>query len=248
MTPNLLPTRSEQLETLAATLRRVRWFCVVFAAIQFTIYDAPKDVPLPHPVAPWGVAVCAWLLATNLITGWMARGGDVARRERAAAVEVAADTAVVLGVVALMAFDPIGAEWGLLAIVVLEGALRLPLAGAIACWAIGSLAYTGIEVWAMDRYAGIDDRVSVTTFRLGMVLTIGVIGGALAQQLRRHLIATGLAQEQADERARLLRIAADAGRSLASLGGTGVLDAVVQAAFELGFDAVDVCALDESNG
>jgi diguanylate cyclase (GGDEF)-like protein len=242
------PTRVDQRETLAATLRRVRWFCVVFASIQFTIYDAPREAPLPHPVAPWGIVVCLWLVATNLVTGRYARGGDVPRRERAAAIEVGADTAVVLGVIALMAFDAVGAEWGLVSIVVLEAALRLPLVGAIACWILGSLAYVGIELWAMSRYDHIDSRLNVITFRLGMVLTIAVIGGALAGQLRRHLTATGRAREDADERARLLRIAADAGRSLASLGGGGVLDAVVQASLELGFDAVDVCVLDESNG
>src|SRR3954452_20365793 len=52
------------------------------------------------------------------------------------------------------------------------------------------------------------------------------------------------AREEAEDRARLLRIAVDAARSMATLG-TGVLDAAVEGAIQLGFDAGVVCVLDE---
>ena len=241
------PSRAEQLVSLAATLRRVRWFCVAFAGLQFLIYDGPPGVELPHPVRPWCAAVVAWLLLTNHVAARFNRTDDVRRLERVAAAEVAADAALVLFLVALLSFDPIGAEWGLLNIVVLEAALRLNLTGAIACWASTAAPYLVIEVWATERY-GLASRWNVTTFRMGVVLTVALVGGGLAQQLERHLRSARLARADADERARLLRIAAESGRSMAMLGTGEVLDSAVAAALEMGFDAVDVCALDEVEG
>ena len=241
------PTRAEQLLSLAGTLRRVRWFCIAFAALQFAIYTAPPGIELPHPVTPWGLAVGAWLLVTNLAAASLSRTTDVRRLERVAAMEIAADATLVLFLIGLLAFDHVGAEWGLLNIVVLEAALRLDLRGAIVAWASSTAAYVALQAWAVDLY-GLEARWNVVTFRIGMVLTVALIGASLARQLRRHLEAAGRAQQEADERARLLRIAADAGRSLASLGSAQVLDAVTDAALELGFDAVDVCVLDEARG
>lgn len=241
------PTRAEQLISLAATLRRVRWFCMVFAAVQFAIYQGPPDVPVPHPVGPWGVVVVGWLLLVNLASKRYSTETDARRLQLVAGIEIAADAALVLFLIGLLAFDQVGAEWGLLNIIVLEAALRLHLRGAIATWAASTVTYVGIQEWAESHYS-VENRWNVTTFRMGMVLTVAVIGGGLARQLRDHLEATRRAQEEANERARLLRIAADAGRSLASLGSDDVLDAVTNAALQLGFDAVDVCVLDEEAG
>ena len=247
MTLTSTPTRTEQLHSLAATLRKVRLGCAVFAAIQFLVYHGPPDVRVPHPVGPWGVAVCAWLLLTNVASSRWARTDDVAALKRAAAVEIALDSTLVLFLIALLSFDPVGAEWGLLNIVVLEAAMRLDLRGAIACWAANTAAYVAIQEWAEARY-GVVNRWNVATFRMGTVLTVAAIGGAIARELGSQVEAARRAREEADERARLLRIAADAGRSMSSLGGGDVLDAVTAAALQLGFDAVDVCVLDEDAG
>ena len=241
------PTRVQQLEQLAATLRRVRWFCVAFATIQFTIYQPPPDVDAPHAIRPWGVAVCAWLLLTNVVARRLGRVGEERRLERVAAFEVAADSAVVLFVVGLLAWDQLGAEWGLLTIVVLEAALRLPMWGAFACWASTTAGYVAIQLWAQSRY-DVEQRWNIVSFRAGMVLTAAIIGGGLARQLRQQLDASRRAREEADERARLLRIAVESGRSLAALGDDEVLDSVMRASLELGFDAADVCVLDEASG
>jgi diguanylate cyclase (GGDEF)-like protein len=193
------------------------------------------------------VAVVAWLLATNVVSKRFAGTSDVGRLERVAALEIAADALLVLFLVALMAFDPVGAEWGLLNIVVLEAALRLDLRGALTCWAATSAAYLSLQVWAAAHY-GVENRLNVVTFRIGMVLTVALIGGGLARQLQRQLESSRRAREEADERSRLLRIAAEAGRSMASLGGEDVLDSVVAAALQLGFDAADICVLDLAAG
>jgi diguanylate cyclase (GGDEF)-like protein len=131
---------------------------------------------------------------------------------------------------------------------VLEAALRLDIGGAIACWAMTTGPYVALQIWASSHYTHVELRPNVITFRMGMVLTVALIGGGLARQLRRQLDASRIATVEGDERARLLRIAAEAGRSMSSLGSTSVLDAVTAAALELGFDAVDVCVLDEEAG
>jgi diguanylate cyclase (GGDEF)-like protein len=241
------PSRTEQLLTLAATLRRVRWFCIAFAAVQFAIYQPPPGVALPHLVKPWGIGVCGWLLLTNLWSLRWAKAADERTLVRVSAIEIAADSVLVLLVVALLAFDQVGAEWGLLNIVVLEAAMRLQRRGAVACWAFNTILYVALQQWAHDRY-GILLRWNIVSFRMGMVLTVALIGGGLARELVRQVDASRRARDDADERARLLRIAADAGRSMASLGSDDVLDSVTEAALLLGFDAVDVCVLDESAG
>ncbi|MEA3056336.1 MAG: hypothetical protein QOD30_1768, partial [Actinomycetota bacterium] len=203
MTPST-PTRTEQLTSLAATLRRVRWFCVAFGAVQFAVYEGPPGLQVPHTVKPWGVAVCAWLVVTNVVSALGSRRDDVDGLERTAAIEIAMDAALILFVIGLLAFDPYGTEWGLLCVVALEGALRLDARGSAACWLATSAAYIGVQVWAHSTY-GIYDRWTLLTFRLGIVLVVAFIAGGLATQLRRHLESSRRAREEAHERARLLR-------------------------------------------
>jgi hypothetical protein len=197
MTPT--PTRREQLEANANTLRRVRWFCIAFAAVMFVIYQGPSDVAVPHPVGPWGVLVCSWLLVTNVVSMRLLRNADVRRMEAVARFEVAADSAIVLFIVALLAFDQVGAEWGLLNIVVLEAALRLRRRDAIICWAATTVAYFAIQAWAEAQY-GVENRWTVAIFRMGMVLAVAAVGETISSQLQQHLDAARRAREEADER------------------------------------------------
>ncbi|HYD09684.1 MAG TPA: GAF domain-containing protein, partial [Acidimicrobiales bacterium] len=247
MTPQQPPTRTRQLVAHAATLCRVRLFCVPFAALQFALYSPPPGIELPHPVRPWGIAVIVWLAMTNLLSAaWHRRRSDEAALRLAATVEVLLDVVVVLFVIALAAFDLTGAHWALAAIVGLEAAMRLERARAIAVVVATVLGYGAIQAWADARYDV--GRLPLITLRGGMILMIVGIGGGLAERLRRQLESARRARDEADERAELLRIAADTGRAMASLGSDQVLDAVMAGALQLGFDAADVCVLDEAAG
>ena len=248
MTLQPTPAPADLLVSAAATLRRVRLLCVPFAAVQFAAYRPTRGVVPPHEVRSWGIAVVLWLIGTTALSAWWhRREHDEPELRRGATVEVVLDVALVLGIVHLLSFDLVGAQWGLVAIVALEAAMRLERSTALVVVLAACAAFAGIQSWSIVRH-DLGAQWTVVTFRTGMILTIAGIGWSLAQRLRRQVDAARLASAHADERAELLRIAADAGRAMTSLGSDRVLDAIVDAALQLGFDAADVCVLDDAAG
>jgi signal transduction histidine kinase len=167
-----------------ASVRRVRWVSVGFAALQFLLYTPSPDAgPLPFPRLPWALAVMAVLVATNVVsraTGRMST--DTARRVGYA--ETAVDTAVVVVVLWLFGFDPDVRLWPLLTFPVVEGALRAELPGALAVWAGGSAAY-GVEqvLHGTARGDTLAIIVPAITFAAGILLFVGVGMGLLARRL-----------------------------------------------------------------
>jgi signal transduction histidine kinase len=107
-----------------------------------------------------------------------------------------ADTLITLGFVWVFAFDRFSAQWALLTILPLEGALRFQAAGAIGVWAVVAPVYI-----LRDVYASVVHEVPLSegtvAYRLGLLLVIALFAGASARELevqRRGL--AGLADAQ----------------------------------------------------
>lgn len=81
--------------------------------------------------------------------------------------------------------------------------------------------------------------------RLGVLASLAFLGGFLSHELKRVVAAHRDAQDESDHRARLLGVLAGAGGQLNVLDPQRVLAAVVDAAVNLGFDAADLCVLDD---
>jgi diguanylate cyclase (GGDEF)-like protein len=217
----------------ASVLRQARWFASAFALLQFWLYQPPPGSTAPFPKLLTGVVLAAALAAVNLVsTRWPSPW-----------LELGVDSAVVLTVIGLFSFDATSVLWTLLLVLVIEGALRAQLAGAVTMWAVTGAIYTVRELWATAHYQR-PFALESLTYQLGVVLLVAVATGHLARNFADTSEEHMAAGEESARRAELLRLVAGASRKLAALDSEELLTAVVDAAVTLGFEGVELCTLD----
>jgi diguanylate cyclase (GGDEF)-like protein len=179
----------EELLRRAQVMRQVRLVVAALVPVEMLLYVPPPGVPSPlRPVAA-SVVLASALLAVNLVS-WR-RHREPSTPERLTTVgrlEVCADAGVTLAVLQLFAFDQFSAMWTILLIVVLEGAFREGLRGAMLTWASSGLVYAGIQVLAAHSYPGTAplDPGSIL-FRALVTGAVAFVAGSLASQLQSAL-------------------------------------------------------------
>ena len=215
-----------------AILVVMRWLGVVFTGVQFALYTAPVGTPMPFSRLI-GIAVVAPLVAVNLLE--VLAGVRLRRRWPRAwgMAQLGVDARVALAVVWLFAFDPTSALWALLALPVLEGALRAQFAGALCTWALLSVGYVIREVWAAATYPQVVLYLDSVTYRLGLLMIIATATGSLARGLALRL-----------EQVQGLLVVTAATRSMTVLDSAAVLTQAAAAAAAVGFASVRVYTID----
>ncbi len=196
------PIGSRRIRDVESAVRRVRWVAIAFTVIQFSLFQPSADAgPIPFARVPWLIGFVVALAATNLLSTWAERRSDEVLR-RVGALETAIDTALVVGGLWLFGFDPDVRLWPLLTFVVIEGALRAALAGALAVWAVGTVAY-GIEqiVRGAERGIELGTTIPAITFASGILLFVAI---GIGMSTRR---ASEADARTAVEKARLRRLA-----------------------------------------
>lgn len=222
-----------ELQRRALVMRRIRVILAVLVPVEMFLYIPPPHMVSPLRPLPASLGVAGALLAVTALSALVHRRvRDAARLTDWASVELVADVAICLGVLQLFAFDQLSSIWTVLVIVVLEGAFRASLRGAVAVGAGGYAVYAGIQVYAAHAFpltAPLD--LGSIVFRALVVGTVAVVAGQLAAQLeaaverhRRSEIA--LAEQYAD-----LRLIGRVSRAIAA-GPEARLD-VCQAVAEL---------------
>ena len=225
-------------ERMPALVRQSRWCAVVFALVQFLLYDPPPGVEVPFPQIPVGLAIAGVLVAVNLVT----------RRRPLPRAALAVDLAVVLAVLWLFSFEGSAALWTLLLVPVIEGAMAADLGGALATWAVASPVYVAREVWAAHHYDLPSPSIESITYQLGIVLLVAVTTGHLGRNFVRTSAEHQQARAESERRAELLGLVAKAGRKLAALDSGELITAVVDATVVLGFEGVRLATRDEATG
>ncbi len=129
--------------------------------------------------------------------------------------------------------------FGLYALTTVFFAASYPLRGQVALLAFTAACYLLLAVAATPVDAG---EVGV---RLGILATLGFMGSFLSRELITEMTGHAAARAEADRRAQLLGAVVGSGPRMSVLDHEGVLAAVADAALQLGFDAADVCLLDE---
>jgi diguanylate cyclase (GGDEF)-like protein len=160
-------------------------------------------------------------------------------------IELGADAVIALGVLQVFAFDQFSSIWTVLVIVVLEGAFRESLRGAVVTWAAVNIVYAGIQVKAAATYpqtAPLD--IGSIVFRALVVGVVAFVAGQLASQLeaaveRHRRSEVALAEQYAD-----LRLIGRVSRAIAA-GPEARVD-VCQAVSEL--SGAEVVMLYEPDG
>ena len=227
-------------EVVVVALRRMRLIVAVLLFMQFATYrPGPEDPRLPLPPVLFAVLLAGVVAAISGLSRVGEKGGERWRRALAV-VEIGADAALVIALATVLDFTGRNVLWVLLVIPVLEGALRYRLRGAMIVWGLMSVAYVGVTL--LTSGAGGDEflvDVEQAVQHMGIVLLITVPAGFLSEQLVLDIRNQQAAREQAVQRGNLLEAVAEAGHRVTSLEVEAV-QAVTQAALDLGFDRVDL--------
>lgn len=250
----------EDLLRRALVMRRIRAVLTVLVPVELLLYVPPPRIVSPLRPIPAALAIMAALLLV------VAASAAVHRRVtsptalmRWGQVELAADAIIALVVLQLFAFDQFSAIWTILVIVVLEGAFRAGVRGAVATWLASYGVYTGIQLYAARVYpdsAPLD--IGSIVFRAMVVGSVAVVAGQLASQLeaaveRHRRSEQALAEQYADLKliGRVSRAIAagpearaDVCQAVAELSGASVVMLYEPVADELRGTAVAGCPLD----
>lgn len=219
-----------------AAFRRVRW--LVGALVLVRLWTAGS---LPHPEA---VLVVAGFWSVNGISYIAERQG---RRGRLllGIVQLLADTMVVL----LVAWAQHGhtnmgsADWAVLVLPAIEGAIRFRVPGAFASWFVLAGGYTAANLVTTPSIPA-----ATIAQRLTVVLLVALPVGYLADQLVAEIDAHRHGRQQAEHRSTLLRTSALGGRRTSRLDVDEILQVICTTVGELGFVEPLVFELCESEG
>ena len=103
---------------------------------------------------PWLLAIASAFAAVNLVS-LIGQGGSGRTAVVLDAVQFIADTTLVLMVLWLGKDDPNSADWAILMLPVLEGAIRFQAVGALVIWAAIAVGYIG---WNVLNHGALVDR------------------------------------------------------------------------------------------
>ena len=223
----------EDLQRRALVMRRIRAVIAVLVPVEMFLYVPPPGVMSPLRPMATSVVVVSLILAVITLSAVVHRRVTApAALVRWGRVEVGADALIALAVLQAFAFDQFSSIWTILVIVVLEGAFRESLRGALLAWGGVNLVYAGIQLHAASAYphsAPLD--IGSIVFRALVVGVVAFVSGSLASQLeaaverhRRSEIA--LAEQYAD-----LKLIGRVSRAIA--GGAEARGDVCQAVAEL---------------
>jgi diguanylate cyclase (GGDEF)-like protein len=195
----------EDLQRRALVMRRIRAVIAVLVPVEMFLYVPPPHLDSALDPTRASIAVVGAILAVIAVSAAVHRRvTESAALRRWGRVEVAADAAIALGLLQVFAFDQFSSIWTVLVIVVLEGAFRESLRGALVTWGAANVVYAGIQVHAAAAYpdtAPLDPGSIV--FRALVVGVVAAVAGQLASQLeaavdRHRLSEIALAEQYAD--------------------------------------------------
>jgi diguanylate cyclase (GGDEF)-like protein len=220
--------RGEEVPDLL--IRWFRWACALVAA-GVLVANRAADVgsDLPPAILLLGLTLSN---ALDLVWWRLPRLRPTVRR-----TQVAVDTALAAAVAAaggILAGPDVGPLWVLLLLPIIEAAVRFGLRGAVVTTVAG-VAGTWLLAGASAAIATIESQVVVLGAALAVALVSGVSEGRLVALSRAH--------RESDHRASLLATVVAAAQRVTALDPQRVLEAVTEAALELGFDMAEICVL-----
>ncbi len=185
------------------------------------------------------VITCAGLGLINLISARVGR--EPQRADALNLFELLADTALVVLLITATGGGGIG--WVLIALPIIEAAVRFRLAGALMHWMAMAAITLTLRLWVLNRLdasvAEIIDELEKVLDQLGVLLLVAIPGAYLAEQLVGDVVTQRRATDDAVERGRLLEHVAQVGQHINRIG-TELFDSLVHSVETLGYGAADV--------
>jgi diguanylate cyclase (GGDEF)-like protein len=207
--------------SIETALRRVRCLaCVLVAVRLLTASELPRLLI---------VVVVGGFASVNLLSMWAERA-SARTRLVLGVVQVVVDTAIVLIAVAAQPGQADSADWAILVLPVIEGAIRFQNTGAIASW----LALTGAYgLWNLESAHPLP--VATLAQRLTVVVLVALPSGLLAELLVAEIAAHRRGRDEAVHRSALLRRAALGGRRSIQLDVDEILEVIRHTVADMGF-------------
>jgi diguanylate cyclase (GGDEF)-like protein len=219
--------------SIEAALRLVRYLACALVAVRLV---TASDLALQ-----WVIAIVAAFLSVNLLS-FLAQRVDARRRVLLGLAQLLADTAIVLIVVWAQHGKADSADWAVLVLPVIEGAIRFQIPGAVAAWLILAGAY---GIWNYNTNHPLE--MSALAQRLTVVFLVALPSGWIAEVLVAEIAAHRRGRAEAERRSSLLRAAALGGRRSTRLDVDEILDVLRTTVAEMGFAEPQVFELDGSN-
>lgn len=169
---------------LADAWKRIRWFGAALVVVLFASYQAPKGIALPFD-RPVAAAIFATLIiAANVATMIAEHAGRVQRTFLTALFVW--DTAVVLALEVLLAFDERNSIWAALVLPIMGGAMLWRLRGALWTGLGTTTLYSFIRV-TLGPEQSLAVLLSSQLYRSAILLLIGYFVGMVLNN-QAHLI------------------------------------------------------------
>ena len=232
----------EPFEAIEVGIRRLRLLGLLLLGVVAAI-------PGGHRPTRTGLAILVGLAGLALIADRASRliGREVDGTERLVAVQLGIDVTVTVG--ALLVFEPGPGDgiWLVVALPVVEGAIRWGKIGGAATWLTVAVPTTGwaIAVWAPgDGLAAMAETAGL----LVLALAVGLPAGRAAGRLTEEIQARVRERHELDGQANLLSVLSVAGDELATTSGQDLCRLLVDAAIELGYPGAELGVVDRTTG
>jgi diguanylate cyclase (GGDEF)-like protein len=221
--------------SIETALRRVRLFAGGLILARFLTTSS-----LPNLLA---IVLVGIFWSINLIS-LVAQRQDAHTRTLLGVVQLVADTTILLLVVCVQSghTGTDAADWAVLVLPAIEGAIRFRLPGAVASWAMVAVGYS---TWNATTPHGMD--VPVLAERLTVVFLVALPIGFLADHLADEISAHRRARDEAEHRTRLLRAAALGGQRSTKLDVDEIIEVLRETVASMGFaepEVFELCGTD----
>lgn len=229
-----LADRGVRLVRLLAGLMMISQFFVDVGRFESQSYGISRNQLVAVVLLGLGIV--------NALSVVGSRTDDPARSRKVARFELAGDTMIVILLTTASAGSGVG--WVLMALPIVEAAVRFRLVGALTHW-MAMVAVTFVSrLWVMDRTGASLNEVMANLEELldqfGVLLLVAIPGAYLAEQLMADVATQRAATTSAVERGHRLEHVAEISHEVNRIG-TQLFDTLTSATLKLGFDAADVC-------
>lgn len=224
-------------------IRRVRYLVALMITSQFFLDGGRFEV------AAFGLTRTELLLITigglgainALSASVMRNAGNDAPRYLTIG-ELIGDTLLVI--VLTTATGGTGIGWVLIALPIVEAAVRFRLAGALMHWMLMTGITLAARLWVLENSSAstntVIEELEQLLDQLGVLLLVVIPGAYIAEQLLNDVVLQQRHTDDAVERGRLLELVAETGHEVNRLSGE-LSDILADAATKIGFDISDVC-------
>ena len=224
-------------------IRRVRFLVALMIASQFFLDGGRLETTnVGMSRVQLMVLAVGGLVGINAASSWLSRRFGDTPPKYLPILELAGDTVLVVALTTATGGAGIG--WVLIALPIVEAAVRFRLAGALLHWMLLAGVTLATRLWVLERTEtpvnGIIEELEQLLDQLGVLLLVVIPGAYLAEQLLNDVILQQRHTAAAVQRGGMLEQVAAVGHEVNRIGAE-LFDILASSAVDLGFNSADVC-------